>query len=285
MPAPYLVLAVGGTGESWPGDTRTDVAGMLRYITRELDYRFESRWVGYDSAYGMLPALVGVSYASSVHRGVTALLAAIRADDRPVVLIGYSQGAAVSTTLLQLLAQGHWPDVVERIVGTVHLANPLRQPGICLNGGVPGYGIALRYIDGVSPIAGAYNIVPVAEIAHPDDVIASADPDSMLRSLAVVTEFMSFTDLATWGTSLVAAAKAVDWRAQAQTWRDVAYQAGRFRRAGIEAGGYLTGRHTSYNVERVAGTGPTYTKLAAMWISATVEDWEEQGAYVDEDAA
>lgn len=284
MPAPYLVLAVGGTGESWPGDTRTEVAGMLKYITQELAaWRFESRWVGYDSAYGPLPIIVGVSYASSVHRGVTALLDAIRADDRPVLLIGYSQGAAVITTLLQLLAQGHWPELVDRIVGSVHLANPLRQPGRTVNGFTPGYGIALPANNNLPAVFG--DIAPVAEIAHPDDAIASADPDSLLRSLAVITEFMSFADLRTWGTSLVAAAKAVDWRAQALTWRDLPYQADRARRAVLEAGGYLTGRHTAYNIERVAGDGPTYTRLAAMWISATADDFEDRATYADESAA
>ena len=282
--APYLVLAVGGTGESWPGDTRTDVVGMTAYITGELDPAvFDSRWVGYDSTYGPLPYVQGVSYTESVARGLHALIQAIElhSDGRPVILIGYSQGAAVVSTLLDLCAGAGpsypgeptgIPAAADRILAAALVANPQRKPGTGPTNGITVKGYGITY-DPAKPTPD--RIVPVAEIASPNDAIASADPDSMLRSIAKVTDFMSFVDLHAWGVDLYNEAKAIDWKAEATSWLDWPRQYDRAKRAALEAFGYLTGRHTSYNVELVPGLGCTYTQLAADWIDAQVDFYED----------
>ena len=274
--APYLVLVVGGTGESFPGDSRTAVTGMLANITNNLDpERFESRWVPYDAAYGPVTNPVGVAYAESVEKGLSALLARLEDDPRPVVLMGYSQGAAVVSTLLDFLAN---PNIVgqlkNRIIGAVLLANPNRPQGSDTLGPIPdtsGYGITY---DPAYPTPA--RVVPTIEVAHPQDAICSADPDSMLRSIARVTEFMSFTNLDKWGRDVLADAQAIDWMSKVTSFSDVAYQANRFHRAIGEALGYLTGRHTAYNVESPKGTSITYTTLSAQWVLAATNAFERR---------
>jgi pimeloyl-ACP methyl ester carboxylesterase len=265
MPAPYLVLAVPGTGESYPGDTRTAVTGMIANITGKVDpSQYESRWVAYDASYGFVPMPTGVSYAESVQQGLSALLTALYADTRPVFLIGYSQGSTVVSAFLDLLAAGHYPDLKDRIAGAVLLANPARPDGAPTLGPrhVGSYGITY---DPKNPTPA--RVVPAIEVANPQDGICSAAPDSFLRDLAIVTEFMSFVDLATWGQSLLTAAEAIDWKALATAQNlDLVYQFNRFSRSVGEAVGYVTGRHTAYNVENVPGTVITYTDLAAKWI-------------------
>jgi hypothetical protein len=268
MTAPYLVLAVGGTGESWPTDTRTGVSGMLLNITNKLDSeQFEGRWVPYDASYGFVPMPNGVSYAESVRRGHQSLLAAIRVDDRPVVLLGYSQGSAVVSSLLDQLDAGYYPGIRARVVGAVLMANPARRLvddtiGVRVNG----YGITY---DLKSP--NARRTVPTVDVANPEDMICSAAPDSFLRGLSKLTEFMSFTDLRAWGKSLYADMKDVDWAENSEgsgNFRDVPYQINRFARSINEILGYVTGRHTGYNIERVPGMTSTYTEVAARWIEA-----------------
>lgn len=279
--APYLVLAVGGTGESWPGDTRTNVSGMLSHITRELNPdEFDTQWVGYDSTYGPLPYPHGVSYAVSVHRGITRLIELIKDDTRPVILIGYSQGAAVISAFLDMLARGHFPELLPRVLCASLVANPNRKPG---TGPLPGMTVAghgITYdVDAPTPA----RIVPVSEIASPHDAICSAAPDSMLRALATITEFMSFTDLHAWGTDLYNEAKGIDWKAEATSWLDWPRQWTRAQNAIAEALGYLMGRHTSYNVETVPGLPCTYTQLAAGFIESEVEFYEDAVAHDIED--
>jgi pimeloyl-ACP methyl ester carboxylesterase len=272
MTAPYLALAVPGTGESWPGDARIAVTGMLLNITGKLDPElFDSRWVAYDASYGFVPLPNGVSYAESVQKGLGALLAILQADLRPVVLTGYSQGAAVVSALLDLIAAGHYPELKGRIIGAVLLANPARPDTQTETLGpkqVPGYGITYNPLEPAPA-----RVVRAVEVANPDDAICSAAPDSLLRGLGKVTEFMSFVDLQTWGTALYFEALEIDWRANAKNMFGIAYQLTRFNRSVGEAFGYLTGRHTAYNVEWVPGTSTTYTDMSVRWVQAAAADF------------
>ena len=77
------VFVVGGTGESYPGDPRTEVSGLLTGVADELDDRFDCRWIGYPASYGPAPRPGGMSFVESVGIGAGRLRAAIRATARP----------------------------------------------------------------------------------------------------------------------------------------------------------------------------------------------------------
>ncbi len=73
-----------GTGESYVGDDRTEVTGLLSAVTDCLDRRFIAQCVPYAASYGPVPHRDGLSYAESVDDGVANLAAAFgRATAKP----------------------------------------------------------------------------------------------------------------------------------------------------------------------------------------------------------
>ncbi|MCS3780457.1 PE-PPE domain-containing protein [Tsukamurella ocularis] len=255
--ARITVLAVGGTGESWIDDPRTEVTGMLSHVVAELDERFGARWVGYPASYGPVPARDGVSFAESVSIGVERLLAAIAEADGPVVLIGYSQGCTVVRRVLGAMADG--PVLAQHVLAAGLISDPERphgsDPALC-GSGVAGDGPSVP--DGL----------PLQWISHPQDVICNASVDSFVRDIADATAYLALRDLATWAPR--AAGEYLGHRFQNATrtafgsrqWRrDV----DRLRTAGREILGYLPrvqyrgrdynlrgNRHTAYATEPLA---------------------------------
>lgn len=122
------VLVVGGTGESYDGDMRTEVTGLLSGVTDALDDRFDTRWVGYPASYGPAPHLSGISYADSVAAGQRALAAALHAVVGPVMIIGYSQGAVVIRRLLADLDARADMRALSRVVAVGFVADPISRP-------------------------------------------------------------------------------------------------------------------------------------------------------------
>ncbi|WP_019203684.1 PE-PPE domain-containing protein [Tsukamurella sp. 1534] len=185
--ARVTVLAVGGTGESWIDDARTEVTGMLSHVVAELDDRFAARWVGYPASYGPVPARDGVSFTESVEIGVERLRAAIAETRGLIALIGYSQGCTVVRRVLGDIAEG---DAVEpRIIAAGLVSDPERPRGS--DPALAGSGVAG---DG-PPIPGG---LPVQWISHPHDVICNASEDSFVRDIADATAYFTLRDLATW---------------------------------------------------------------------------------------
>ena len=255
--ARITVLAVGGTGESWIDDPRTEVTGMLSHVVAELDDRFGSRWVGYPASYGPVPARDGVSFAESVSIGVERLLAAIADADGPVALIGYSQGCTVVRRVLGAMTDG--PVFAPHVLAVGLISDPERphgsDPSLC-GSGVAGDGPSVP--DGL----------PLHWISHPQDVICNASVDSFVRDIADATAYLTLRDLATWAPR--AAGEYLGHRFQNATrtafgsrqWRrDV----NRLRTAGREILGYLPrvqyrgrdynlrgNRHTAYATEPLA---------------------------------
>ncbi len=256
------VLAVGGTGESFPDDPRTDVTGLLAGVTDRLDDRFRSRWVGYPSSYGPVPARHGMSFAASVAVGAAAVRSVMASTPGPIMLIGYSQGCVV---IREALAAGPVdPSDLCRVVGIGFVADPHQPPGVvdgCTGSGVAGPGRDLP--EGVATLW----------IADPADMICNADADSLVRDVADLTEAMSFGDLVGWVRRTGETLRRNAFQNAARTsfrprqWRrDLT----RLRRLALDVLGYLPiliviggvrlrnrrgGRHTAYASEPLGGRG------------------------------
>ncbi len=256
------VLAVGGTGESFPGDPRTDVTGLLAGVTDRLDDRFRSRWVGYPSSYGPVPARHGMSFADSVAVGSDRLRSLIATTPGPIMLIGYSQGCVV---IRHALAGDHVrrSDLC-RVIGVGLVADPHQPAGVvdgCAGSGVAGPGPDLP--TGVATLW----------IADPADMICNADADSLVRDVADLTEALSLDDLLGWlRTSLLklrrntfqnAARTSIrprQWRRDLTRVRRLVLDVLGYLPALIVIGGFRVrnrrgGRHTAYASEPLGGRG------------------------------
>ncbi|MCX6468068.1 MAG: PE-PPE domain-containing protein, partial [Corynebacteriales bacterium] len=181
------VLAVGGTGESWPGDRRTDLTGLLAEVGAHLDHRFRCRWVGYPSSYGPVPHRDGMSFAESVAVGSARLQAAMAVVDGPVMLIGYSQGCVVIRDALSS-ARRDGRDL-SSVLGVGLVADPHQPPGAVA--GCEGFGIA-------GPGPALPPDIATMWIADPNDMICNASDDSLIRDIADLTSALSLRDVASW---------------------------------------------------------------------------------------
>ena len=189
---PITVLAVGGTGESHPGDTRTHVTGMLAAVTEDLDDRFVSRWVPYPATYGPTAGRLGMAYVDSVSCGVASLAAAVREAPGDVMLIGYSQGAAVIRVFLSHPAS---LAMHAKIAAVGLVADPHQPHGVidrCTGSGVAGPGAPL-------PVD-----IPAFWVGAPDDVICNASDDSLIRDIADLTDSLSMLHLRRWVADMTA---------------------------------------------------------------------------------
>jgi PE-PPE domain len=271
--AVVTVLVVGGTGESYRGDTREGVSGLLAEVTGRLDERFNCQWVGYPASYGPVPDLTGMSYLDSVRAGVENLQARLDATPGPVMMIGYSQGAVV---IRQLLANR---ESARAVVAVGFVADPHQPPGVVA--GCEGFGLA-----GDGPAIPTD--VPVMWIADPADVICNASRDSLLRDFADLTAAMSVSDVRGWFRSLWEILRGNDFQNAMRTsigprqWRkDVR----RVRIAMAEIAGYLPrklmwrglqivnragGRHTAYDAEPLAGGTLSGCEILAQWLQVQV---------------
>ncbi|AOW94308.1 PE-PPE domain-containing protein [Rhodococcus sp. WMMA185] len=266
------VLAVGGTGESYPDDNRTHVCGMLRKVTDALDGRFTSRWIGYPASYGPVAA-GGLSYRHSTEAGARKLIDTIESTPGLIMLIGYSQGCTVIREVLGKIATG---EIRKGNVCAAGLISDPEQPeGVvpgCCGRGVAGEG---------APLSDA---IPVLWIADPSDMICNASDDSYVRDIADLTRWMSFRTHRVWlaqtwkllhHNSFQNADKT---RISPKQWRT---DINRLRIAMVEILGYLPprlawrginivnsrgGRHVAYASEPLDASGLTGCEILAQWL-------------------
>lgn len=185
---PITVLVVGGTGESFEGDTRTEVSGLLAGVTDALDDRFRAQWVGYPASYGPAPHLSGISYADSVDIGMRNVGDALDGTTGPVMMIGYSQGAVV---IRRLLAErdAHADAAIARVLAVGFVADPHQPAGVVA--GCAGWGVAGRGPDLPSSI-------PAWWVGAPEDMICNASRDSFIRDIADLTSALTFAAPRRW---------------------------------------------------------------------------------------
>lgn len=273
------VFVVGGTGESFEDDARTDVSGLLAGVADELDDRFVCRWVGYPASYGPAPAPGGMSFVDSVAIGARRLRADIKASTGSIALVGYSQGAVVIRTALADLDADGAPDS-DRILGVGLVADPHQPPGAvpgCRGWGVAGPGVDLP--------AG----LPVCWVGAAEDMICNAGADSLVRDIADLTGSMTFAGVGRWGRSAWKVLRTNDlqnarrtsvrpaqWRRDlarlTAAWREIRwYLPPRIRISGLWVSNAAGGRHTSYRSEpyrRTSVTDPASTgcQMIARWL-------------------
>lgn len=267
--AEVTVLAVGGTGESYDGDTRTHVVGLLSAVTRELDDRFDAEWVAYPASYGPV-AECGVSFRHSTTMGAQALLTALGEVRGPVMLIGYSQGCSVIRTALPKANDSN-------IIGVGLISDPQQPVGVLA--GCDGYGVT-----GTGPDIPPR--IPARWIGHPQDMICNASDDSYIRDIADLTGWMSFTQTQAWADKVWELLRSNAFQNAQKThfgpaqWRK---DLRRLHTAFLEVLGYLPtrvswwrlqlrnprgGRHVSYASEPLDPDGRTGCQLLADWMKA-----------------
>ncbi|WP_167768991.1 alpha/beta hydrolase [Nocardia sp. CS682] len=235
------VVMVEGTGSR---SSRPDGLGLLSAVADKLDRGIDRVSVDYPGAYGW-----PISYHDSLIRGTATALGAIDRAPGPVYLVGYSQGAVIA---------GHCADH-SKVERTYLISDPHRP--------------RRRYIGNVDP--GGYGLagevfragLMIHYFAASDDPITSAPPDSILRSVADFTRFMS-PDLGTWLAS-------IDRTIREQAWQNVQRRPlsaldewRRVREAGRELSRYPRRHIDPYIREHIPGTSLT----PCEWIAASINE-------------
>lgn len=249
------VLRCRGIGEPMGDDS------MLAHVTKHLDpARFRTREVTWAASYGPVPGLAGVSFDMALREGRIRLLNMIADDRYPVVLLGYSGGAALAGNVAAEIARGDYPELDVRGVGLI--SDPLRPPDPW--GSQEPWGIA-----GSRPIARVW--FPVWHCADPADVITSCPANSPLRTLADQSAAFSLADPREWGWDLIRRVRERRFQATIRDWRNVP-EVWRAYGAAIDGvRGYLTGDHTSYSTRLYPGSARTYCE----WLADRINEIRE----------
>jgi len=249
---------VPGTGESYQDDTRTEIdpVSMGYKLAQQFGERVETHWVGYDSTIGVAGgSWNGASHYASRNIGKAALLAQARATTGYLIFSGYSQGAGVVFEVQQELHRGMHPDLWDRVIGFVQIANPYRTnsandtrnkvtitPMNQSASATPGWGVANRY---GSSLPGK---IPEFELVITDDMICNAKSDSLLREVADMIDFWSFgASFQAWKSKMIRDLLSTDWIAVLAASADIQTLIARVVNVGNELEGYLiSGKHVGY---------------------------------------
>lgn len=256
-------LWVPGTGESYKDDVRETIleVGSVENtgyaIAAEFGDEIDDIWVGYDSTIG--PAgggIGGQDHYTSREIGRNALLAKARATEGWLIFGGYSQGAGIAWEVMQEIYAGKHPDLWPRMLCSVLVANPFRVADQSANSttfvlegdqadAFGGWGVANLLGTGITPRIQEFNLV------NAKDMICNAAPDSFLRDVADLIEFMEFNEGSlNWGIKTYENVANVNWVAAAAGWLDIPNQIRRVQNTLREIAGYVSkssNKHTSYD--------------------------------------
>ncbi|AOW92279.1 hypothetical protein BFN03_04985 [Rhodococcus sp. WMMA185] len=249
------VLTCRGVGEPFPSP-------MLANVTRLLDpRRFRVNAVQWEASYGPVPDLHGISFDEALRSGRELLLDTVANDPNPVILVGYSAGAALVGNVAEEIACTNLPGMNVRGVGLI--SDPLRSPRNPVNPGATGWGIAGR-----RPIG---SVFPVWHCADPADAITCCPPNSPLRTFADQSAAFSLADPHAWVADLLDRLRTRRWQATIRDWRNIPHVWRAYSRAIAGVRGYLNGEHTSYHLRRYPGSTRTYCEWLADRINQVKE--------------
>ncbi|MFC7450528.1 hypothetical protein [Rhodococcus daqingensis] len=244
------VLACRGIGESLEANTLNDV-------TRHLDpEHFRVVEVPWPASYGPAPLLVGPAFDESLRTGHTMLLNRVLATKGPIVLLGYSGGAALVGNVAAALTP-----LQANIIGVGLIADPFMPEWASPGAGEFG-------------IAGSRSIIagfPVWWLCDPNDVIGRCPRNSPLRTVTDQTRAFSLANLLGWGADLARRLTLQEWQQVAINWRDPSEVRAIYARARRGLAGYLVrGDHQSYHLRTMPGQGVTYTR----WLANRINELE-----------
>ncbi|NKW17056.1 hypothetical protein GTA26_05405 [Rhodococcus hoagii] len=244
------VLACRGIGEPLHGN-------MCSAVTRRLDpTRFRVREVPWTASYGPVPLPLGPAFDASLRTGRELLLRMIDEDPNPVLLLGYSGGAALAGNVAAEVARGEHPRL--EIVGCGLISDPF----------MPTSASPIRASWGIAGLRGVGQKVPTYWAADPADAICCCPSNSPLRTIADQTRAFSLSNLLGWGVDLVGRLKRQEWQQVAIDWRNRDEVHAIYRQAAHDLDGYLRrGDHTSYALRTKPGTSVTYTDWLADQIN------------------
>lgn len=177
------------------GTTEHTAFGLLGDVVARTNELWQAHWVDYPASFGF-PA----AYDESKEAGVVAVIQLLLRlpADRPLALIGYSQGAGIAEEALRRLANSRVLreiDVVTRIryVGTV--ASPYRPKGDQVGDDPGGFGISGPLPEFVPPI-GSHLLWE--QFVLPGDLIAACPTNSLIRFVEPLVPAMSATNTLRW---------------------------------------------------------------------------------------
>lgn len=236
-----------GIGESIGGGMLSGVEGHLNDNVRTIE-------VPWPAQYGPVGqgGFDGMSYEEALGEGRRQILKAIADDPYPVILAGYSGGAALVGNVAQEIGQGDHPNL--EVWGVGFVADPNQPEGVAHN---EMFGVAgSRRISGMKT-HWEYDL---------RDPIPCTPALSPLRTLADQSYAMSLADPVAWGQDLVNRMVRGRWQPSAWNWRDIIGSIRRYSRAAGRAAFYLNGGHYRSYV-------PGSQIRLANWINITAGDY------------
>lgn len=245
------VLACRGIGEPMQGN-------MCSAVTRHLDpTRFRVREVPWPASYGVVPLPMGPAFDESLRTGRELLLRMIDEDPNPVLLLGYSGGAALAGNVAAEVAAGKHPRL--EVVGCGLISDPF----------MPNWASPAPSIWGIAGHRTIHHQLPTFWAADPADAICCCPANSPLRTIADQTRAFSASNLLGWGVDLVGRLQRQEWQQVAINWRNRDEVRAIYRQAGHDLDGYLRrGDHQSYALRTRPGTGVTYT----TWLAGQINE-------------
>lgn len=226
---------------------------MCSAVTRRLDpTRFRVIEVPWSASYGPVPLPLGPAFDESLRTGRELLLRMIDEDPNPVLLLGYSGGAALAGNVAAEVAEGKHPDL--EVVGCGLISDPF----------MPEYASPVRWQWGIAGSRPIGNAVPTFWAADPADAICCCPVNSPLRTIADQTRAFSVSNVLGWGVDIVGRLKRQEWQQVAINWADREHVRATYAKAFHDLDGYLRrGDHTSYALRTMPGGGQTHTDRLA----------------------